>query len=54
MSRQPRLVGQPANQMVGETVSILIDAIENKSNEPRRIAIDGPLIMRGSARISDK
>jgi len=47
-------VRQPANRMVAETVSILIDSIENKSNEPRRIAIDGPLIIRGSARISDK
>jgi DNA-binding LacI/PurR family transcriptional regulator len=47
-------VRQPANRMVAETVSILIDSIENKSNEPRRIAIDGPLIIRGSAKISDK
>ena len=47
-------VRQPANQMVAETVSILIDSIENKSTEPRRIEIDGPLIIRGSARISDK
>jgi len=47
-------VRQPANRMVAETVSILIDSIENKSNQPRRIAIDGPLIIRGSAKISDK
>ena len=47
-------VRQPANRMVAETVSILIDSIENKSNEPRRIVIDGPLIIRGSSKISDK
>jgi DNA-binding LacI/PurR family transcriptional regulator len=46
-------VRQPANRMVAETVSILIDSIENKSNEPRRIVIDGPLIIRGSSKISD-
>lgn len=44
-------VRQPANRMVAETIEILLDQIENKSTEPRRIAIDGPLILRGSARI---
>ncbi|MDP6163693.1 MAG: LacI family DNA-binding transcriptional regulator [Candidatus Thioglobus sp.] len=47
-------VRQPANRMVAETVSILMDSIENKSNEPRRIEIDGPLIIRGSTTITDK
>ena len=47
-------VRQPANRMVAETVSILMDSIENKSNEPRRIEIDGPLIIRGSTKITDK
>jgi len=47
-------VRQPANRMVAETVSILMDYIENKSNEPRRIEIDGPLIIRGSTKITDK
>ncbi len=46
-------VRQPANRMVTETVSILIESIENKSNEPSRIKLDGPLIIRGSAKISD-
>ena len=45
-------VRQPANRMVAETVSILIESIENKSNEPSRIKLDGPLIIRGSAKIS--
>ena len=44
-------VRQPANRMVAETVSILMDQIENQNSEPRRIAIDGPLMVRGSARI---
>ena len=44
-------VRQPANRMVAETVSILMDQIENQNSEPRRIAIDGPLLVRGSARI---
>ena len=46
-------VRQPATQMVEETVSILMDQIENKAKNPRRIAIDGPLIVRGSAKIPE-
>ena len=44
-------VRQPANRLVAETVTILMDQIENNRDDPRRIAIDGPLILRGSARI---
>jgi DNA-binding LacI/PurR family transcriptional regulator len=44
-------VRQPANRMVAETVEILIDQIEQGATDPSRIAIDGPLILRGSARI---
>ena len=47
-------VRQPANRMVAETVSILIESIENKTTMARRIEIDGPLMVRGSAKISDK
>jgi DNA-binding LacI/PurR family transcriptional regulator len=47
-------VRQPANRMVAETVSIILECIENKETKPRRIQIDGPLVMRGSARISNK
>lgn len=46
-------VRQPANRMVTETVSILLDQIEDNTSPPRRIAIDGPLILRGSARIPE-
>ncbi|WP_108815198.1 LacI family DNA-binding transcriptional regulator [Loktanella sp. Alg231-35] len=44
-------VRQPANRMIANTVEILLDQIENDTRETRRIAIDGPLILRGSARI---
>ena len=47
-------VRQPANRMVAETVAILLDQIENPETEPRRLAIDGPLIIRGSARIPER
>ena len=43
-------VRQSANRMVAETVSILMDLIDNPDAESRRIAIDAPLIIRGSAR----
>jgi len=44
-------VRQRANQMVTETVQTLLAHIEHRQIEPRRIAIEGPLIVRGSARI---
>ena len=47
-------VRQPAKRMVAETVSILIDCIENNSTIARRIEIDGPLIERGSVKILKK
>ena len=46
-------VRQPANRMVAETVDILLGHIENGEQVPRRIAIDGPLIVRGSARVPE-
>ena len=47
-------VRQPANRMVAETVSILIESIDNQTTTARRIEIDGPLMVRGSARMSEK
>jgi len=44
-------VRQRANQMVAETVSILMDQIETGVQQPKRLAIDGPLIIRSSARV---
>ncbi|MGB3245345.1 MAG: LacI family DNA-binding transcriptional regulator [Sulfitobacter sp.] len=44
-------VRQPANRMVEETVDILMDRLDHSDMPPRRVKIDGPLIIRGSARI---
>lgn len=46
-------VRQPANRMVAETVDILLTKINDTSAEPRHVEIDGPLIVRGSARIPE-
>ncbi|MEM7469765.1 MAG: LacI family DNA-binding transcriptional regulator [Pseudomonadota bacterium] len=43
-------VRQPANRMVDAIVSQLVAQIEGRATEPRQIEIDGPLIVRGSAR----
>ena len=42
-------VRQPANRMVARTVELLLDKIDNANAPPRRLEIDGPLILRGSA-----
>lgn len=44
-------VRQRANRMVEETVRALMSRIENPDAETGKIIIDGPLILRGSARI---
>lgn len=45
-------IRQRANLMVDETVDALMEKIENgPSTRTRRVAIDGPLIVRGSARL---
>ena len=46
-------VRQPSNRMVDETVQILMDQIDDNQSDPRRLAIDGPLIVRGSAKIPE-
>ncbi|WP_171180512.1 LacI family DNA-binding transcriptional regulator [Ruegeria sp. HKCCD8929] len=46
-------IRQPANRMVAETVDILLSKIEEPEIGPRRVEIDGPLIVRGSARIPE-
>lgn len=46
-------VRQPANRMVAETVDILLTKINDTSAAPRHVEIDGPLIVRGSARIPE-
>lgn len=44
-------VRQPANRMVAKTVDILLSKIDDRTMPSRRIEIDGPLVVRGSARI---
>ncbi|MCP5001559.1 MAG: LacI family DNA-binding transcriptional regulator [Hyphomicrobiales bacterium] len=44
-------VRQPANRMVKNAVEILLAKIEDANTAPRKVEIDGPLIVRGSARI---
>ncbi|CTQ58008.1 LacI family transcriptional regulator [Labrenzia sp. EL_208] len=44
-------VRQPTNRMAEETVRILLQMIENEESLPCRIALDGPLVVRGSARL---
>lgn len=46
-------IRQPANRMVADTVDILLSKIEGSDARPRRVEIDGPLIVRGSARIPE-
>ena len=43
-------VRQRANQMVQETVRILLDQVEGNGDQDQHIAIGSPLIVRGSAR----
>lgn len=45
-------VRQPANRMVAETVEIMLSKLENIETMPRKVEIDGPLIVRGSARVT--
>ena len=46
-------VRQPANRMVAAAVDILLGQIEENETSPRRVAIDGPIMLRGSARIPE-
>jgi DNA-binding LacI/PurR family transcriptional regulator len=41
---------QPLNRMVSETVTTLIERIDGKDTEARRIKLDGRLVLRGSTR----
>lgn len=42
-------VRQPANRMISQTVSLLLSEIEDPQLSAKRIEIDGPLMIRGSA-----
>ena len=43
-------IRQPVNRMVEATVHALLDQIDNRDTAPRKIRIDGPLVIRTSAR----
>ena len=43
-------VRQPANRMVAATVDVLMARLDKDDRTPKRVAIDGPLMIRGSAR----
>jgi DNA-binding LacI/PurR family transcriptional regulator len=43
-------IRQPVNRMVEATVHALLDQIENPDTAPSKVRIDGPLIVRASAR----
>ena len=47
-------VRQPVGRMVQATVAALVNQIEDKSAQEEVIEIDGPLILRGSARIPER
>ena len=42
---------QPVNRMVEETVTTILDQIENDGDKTKRIEIEGDLTVRSSARI---
>lgn len=44
-------VRQSSNRLVHETVTTLLDHIKNPGAPSKRVEIDGPLIIRGSARV---
>ncbi|MGQ7845759.1 LacI family DNA-binding transcriptional regulator [Granulosicoccus sp. 3-233] len=42
-------VRQPANRMVEETITTLLTQIEHDDTPPRRLSIDGPLVVRSTS-----
>lgn len=46
-------VRQPVGRMVSATVRIMLEKIADRGSQARKIEIDGPLILRGSARIPE-
>jgi DNA-binding LacI/PurR family transcriptional regulator len=44
-------VRQPLNRMVDATVDTLLAQIDDPTRAPQKIEIDGPLILRSSARL---
>ncbi|WP_415921612.1 LacI family DNA-binding transcriptional regulator [Tateyamaria sp. SN6-1] len=46
-------VRQPAGRLAEAAIEILMDRLADPETVPRRVALDGPLILRGSARIPE-
>jgi DNA-binding LacI/PurR family transcriptional regulator len=46
-------IRQPVNRMVEATVAALLDQIEGGSPAPTKVKINGPLMVRTSARIPE-
>ena len=46
-------VRQDADAMVADTVATLLAQIDNPATAPRRVTLDAPLIVRGSARVPE-
>ena len=46
-------VRQRANIMVDETVSLILEKIDNPASKPRTVKVDSPLVVRGSAKIPE-
>ncbi|MEL7345646.1 MAG: substrate-binding domain-containing protein, partial [Pseudomonadota bacterium] len=46
-------VRQPVNRMVEATVDTLLGEIDQRAQTPQKTQIDGPLIVRGSARVPE-
>ena len=44
-------VRQPAGRLAEAAIDILMDRLADPETVPRRVALDGPLVLRGSARI---
>jgi DNA-binding LacI/PurR family transcriptional regulator len=46
-------IRQPVNRMVESTVNLMLRMIESSDEAPERIEIEGPLVLRSSARIPE-
>ena len=46
-------VRQSSGQMVKTTVDLLMERIEGGESAPRKVELEGPLIVRGSARVPE-
>jgi DNA-binding LacI/PurR family transcriptional regulator len=50
-AHDPTTLRQPLNRMIAATVDTLLGQIDDPASPSRRVEIDGPPILRGSARV---